>query len=344
MHAFWLMRRMKAREGDFIETRDRLVFDVKGLLHPPDRVVAYIRYYPDNRGTRSRDRVRYVKVYDLTERRLLLEKRWSRYLYYDEMQGRELQGVPRADIRTLHTPKQRLVGLLHSKRKDPLEASATMLVKTLAKKARLPYGCFGVSGSLLVGLHRTDSDLDIIVYGLAAAKRVERALSTLLEEDQVFHKYRRRDLRSLYLRRGLREAITLRDFLLQERRKVLQGKFESHDYFIRCVKNWREIGERYGDVRYTPTGKCAVSAKVTNDQERLMTPCRYLLEGVKTLEGNSSHRPHEVVSFRGRFAEQASRGERVFARGRLERARSDGSEYYRLVVGEGPTDVLRTIW
>lgn len=335
---------MRAREGDFIKTRDGLIFDVKGLLHPPDRVVAYIRYYPDNRGARSRDGVRYVKVYDLKERRLLLEKRWSHYLYYDEMQGRELQGVPKDDIGTLHTPKQRLVDLLHSKRKDVLEASATKLVKTLAQESKLPYGCFGVSGSLLVGLHCTDSDLDIIVYGLAAAKRVERALSTLLEEDETFHRYRRRDLRSLYLRRGLREAITLKDFALQERRKVLQGKFQSRDYFIRCVKNWQEIAERYGEVRYVPTGECAVSAKVASDKERLMTPCRYLLEEVKTLEGNPSRCPHEVVSFRGRFVEQASWGERVFARGRLERVRSDGSEYYRLVVGEGSTDVLRTIW
>ncbi len=57
-----------------------------------------------------------------------------------------------------------------------------------------------------------------------------------------------------------------------------------------------------------------------------------------------SCRPREVISFRGRFTEQASQGERILARGRLERVRSEGSEYYRLVVGEGPRDVLRTIW
>lgn len=317
---------------------------MKGLLHPPDRIIAYLRYYPDNRGARSRNRVRYVKVYDLTKRRLLLEKRWPRYLYYDDVQGRELQGVPKDNILALHTPRQRLAVLLRSKRKDAIEASATMLVKTLAQESGLPYGCFGISGSLLVGLHRADSDLDIIVYGLTAAKHVQRALSTLLEEGQTFHRYRRRDLRSLYLKRGLRAAITLRDFTLQERRKVLQGKFQSRDYFIRCVKNWEEIPERYGDVRYAPAGECTVSAKVTDERESLMTPCRYLLEEVEILQGDLSCRPREVISFRGRFTEQASQGERILARGRLERVRSEGSEYYRLVVGEGPRDVLRTIW
>ena len=338
------MRRMRAREGDFVESSDGLFFDVKGLLHPPDRVVAYLRYYPDSRGTRSRDGVRYVKVYDLAKRRLLVEKRWPRYLYYDEMQGRELQGVPSDSVRALRLPRQRLVALLRSRRKDAIEASATRLVKVLSQESGLPLDCFGISGSLLVGLHRRDSDLDIIVYGATGARRVQRALLALVQVNRVFHAYGPRDLRHLYLRRDLREALTFRDFELQERRKLFQGRFLSREYFVRCVKNWKEITEHYGEARYAPMGECAVSAEVAGDDESLLTPCRYVLEHVEVLEGDPICVPREVVSFRGRFAEQASKGERVFARGRLERVRSEGSEYHRLVVGEGPRDVLRTIW
>ena len=276
---------MRAREGDFVESSDGLLFDVKGLLHPPDRVAAYLRYYPDNRGTRSRGGVRYVKVYDLTKRRLLLEKRWPRYLYYDEMQGRELQGVPKDSILALHMPKLRLAALLHSRRKDALEASATRLVKVLAQESGLPLDCFGISGSLLVGLHRQDSDLDIIVYGATAAKRVQRALVTLLERNRVFHAYGPRDLRRLYLRRGLQEALTFRDFELHERRKVFQGRYLSHDYFVRCVKNWGEITERYGDAQCAPIGEYTLSAEVTGDEESLLTPCRYVIKHVEVLSG-----------------------------------------------------------
>ena len=337
------MRHMRVREGDFVESSDGLLFDVKGLLHPPDRIVAYLRYYPDNRGTRFRNGVRYVKVYDLTKRRLLLERRWPRYLYYDEMQGRELQGVPKDSIRALHLPKQRLVTLLRSRRKDALEASAARLVKVLARKSGLPLGCFGISGSLLVGLHRRDSDVDIIVYGATAARRVQRALLNLMEGNRNFHAYGARDIRQLYLRRNLQEALTYRDFELQERRKLFQGRFLGHEYFVRCVKNWREITERYGDARCVPMGECAVSAGVAGDEESLLTPCRYMLWHVAVLAGNPACAPREVISFRGRFAEQAKKGERVFARGRLERVRSERLEYYRLVVGEGPRDVLRAI-
>jgi hypothetical protein len=334
---------MRAREGDFAETSDSLLFDVKGLLHPPNRVVAYLRYYPDNRGTRSRDGVRYVKVYDLTKRRRLLEKRWSRYLYYDEVEGRELQGAPKDSILRLYTPQQRLTALLRSKRKDALEASATRLVNALAQESGLPLKHFGISGSLLVSLHREGSDLDIIVYGTAAAKRAQQALSLLMENDRRFQAYGIHDLKRLFTRRGLRQAITFRDFELQERRKVFQGRFLRHDYFVRCVKDWEEITERYGDTRYAPRGKCRISAQVTDDSESLVTPCRYSLDRVEVLAGDPYCIPREVTSFRGRFAEQAIQGERVFARGRLEKVRSEDSEYYRLVVGESPNDVLRTI-
>lgn len=35
-------------EGDFVETHDHLIFDVKGFLHPQDRVIAFLRYVPFN--------------------------------------------------------------------------------------------------------------------------------------------------------------------------------------------------------------------------------------------------------------------------------------------------------
>jgi predicted nucleotidyltransferase len=265
-------------------------------------------------------------------------------LYHDKEQGRELQGVPEDSIRAIHVPHRCIAVLLRSKQKDRLEASATRLVKALARESGLPMQHFGVSGSLLVGLHRNHSDLDIMVYGLASAKRVQRALGILLKEDRTFQAYRTSELRKLFMRRHLQQAMTFRDFGLQERRKVFQGTFEGHDYFIRCVKNWEEITEHYGEARFRSIGESEVSGQVVDDNESLLTPCRYVLERVKVLKGHASRRPSEIVSFRGRFTEQAYRGERIFARGRLEAVRTKDQKYFRLVVGEGPVDVLQTIW
>lgn len=333
---------MRAREGDFVETSDGLFFDVKGLLHPPGRIVGYIRYYPDNRGTRVLGKRRFSKVYELSQRRRLLKKKWPQYLYYDEVQGRELQGVPIRNVLQLHKPKQRLVALSRSGRRDALERNAVRLIEVLARESKLSPMSFGISGSLLVGLHRQDSDIDVIAYGMATAKRVQKAAFTLLEEDECFHRYIAHDLRRVYTRRTFRDAIGFKDFAMQERRKVFQGRFLEHEYFIRCVKAWREVTEQYGHVQYRPMGQCAISGQVSDDTESLVTPCRYLLSGVRVLRGAQSRRPREIISFRGRFTEQAHTGERVVARGRLEEAQSASAHYYRLVIGEDRTDILRT--
>ncbi len=332
-----------AREGDFVETSEGLFFDVKGLLHPPDRIVAYLRYYPDKRGSRYHNDRRYVKVYELSRRNQLVESKWPQYRYHDGVQGRELQGVPVNQVLNLHKPERRLKAILRSRRRDSLETNAVRLVEILAHKSRLPLANFGISGSLLVSLHSQSSDIDVIAYGMETTKQIHRALTTLLEQHERFQRYHERDLKRLYARRSMQNAIGFRDFVAHESRKVFQGKFMDHDFFIRCVKSWNEITEIYGEKRYRPLGRCMISGRVLDDTESLVTPCKYLLEQVRVLSGVSSRRPREVASFRGRFTEQARGGEKIVARGSLESVRSGDLSYFRLVVGEGQADVLRTI-
>jgi len=195
----------------------------------------------------------------------------------------------------------------------------------------------------MLGLDDRKSDIDIMAYGLGTAKSVQKTLFTLLENDGRFHRYEPNDLRMLHVRRGLQRAISFRDFMEQEKRKTLQGKFLGHDYFIRCVKDWPEIKEHYGDVRYRTIGECTISGQVIDDKEGLLTPCRYSIERVRVLSGVASPKPVELASFRGRFAEQARLGERVVGRGRLETVQSTESEYARLVIGEGTSDALRVV-
>jgi predicted nucleotidyltransferase len=85
---------MKAREGDLIETLDSNIFDVKGLVHPPDRVIAFIRFTPDSNGERKRGNLRYRKVYPLQDRYALLQQRFPQYLVFDTIFNERLCEVP----------------------------------------------------------------------------------------------------------------------------------------------------------------------------------------------------------------------------------------------------------
>jgi predicted nucleotidyltransferase len=60
---------------------------------------------------------------------------------------------------------------------------------------------------------------------------------------------------------------------------------------------------------------------------------------VKTLEGTKAEHVEEIVSFRGRFCEQAKSGETVIAEGKLERLQQKGKrDHFRLLLGSKPSD------
>jgi len=131
------------------------------------------------------------------------------------------------------------------------------------------------------------------------------------------------------------------DFVRTESRKVLQGKFHQRDYFIRCVKGWNEISEKYGSIRYEPLGDAKIRATITDDSQMIFTPCTYQIEDVVTLEGKRVEQLREIVSFRGRFCEQARKGETVIASGMVERVQKlEGKEYFRLLLGNKPSDCM----
>jgi len=80
---------------------------------------------------------------------------------------------------------------------------------------------------------------------------------------------------------------------------------------------------------------------VVDDRDALFTPCRYALGELRFLEGTRVADLHEVVSFRGRFADQARSGQWVRAYGAVERVVwRERRETTRLVVGGRPGDYL----
>ena len=331
--------RLKAREGDFIETSDGLIFDVKGLLHPPDRVIAYLRYVPDRRGSRERRGIKYRKVYDLTARTKLLRARWPIYLYRDPVFNREVQAVPVDKITRHYVPSERFGELQRATELDPQERSALVMAETLVKEAGIPTSKIGVSGSILVGLHTTKSDVDLVLYGSDVARKCFSKLQGLLNtRSKGFGPYEKSDLRKLYFQRGQSASLSFEVFVRHERSKVLQGKFRGTDYFIRCVKEEDEAEESYGDRKYYPAGRTNLRATISDDSDRIFTPSTYHLVRAKVT--GQLRAPTQIVSFRGRFCEQAHTGEKIFAKGTLERVVDKRNEAYRLVIGENPRDCL----
>ena len=122
---------IRAREGDLLETDEGLIFDVKGLIHPPERIIAFLRYFLDTTGDRVRKGIRYKKIYSLEDRYKFLETNYPQYLFNDKTSGEVLQGVRRESIKQIYRPAE-FLGELYEKFEDgQLERVSPILRKTL---------------------------------------------------------------------------------------------------------------------------------------------------------------------------------------------------------------------
>lgn len=329
-------------EGFALETVGNWIFTVKGLLHPPDRWIAYLRYLPDPGGDRKRAGMPYRRVYRFDEQRHLLNARHPEYLVRDPVLGLDVQSVPRASVDVVYDPCAFLAHLRGSGPSDPLEDDALALAADLQRAADVPWHSLGVSGSLMLGMHRPDSDLDLLVYGEESSRAVHRALEALRQEAEGPIRWPTgEELQEIHAAHSPDTPLAFHDFARMQRRKVNEGRYQGRPFFLRFVKRPEECDEAYGERRSQVLGRATVRATVSDDGDAIFTPCSYGVGQVTILEGEQVDDLHEIVSFRGRFSDQARTGEWVEARGTLERVVYEtGERYHRLAVGGQAGDWL----
>ncbi|MHC1590994.1 MAG: hypothetical protein ACXQS8_02840 [Candidatus Helarchaeales archaeon] len=327
-----------AREGDFIETVDGLIFDVKGFIHPRDRVIAYLRYHPDPNGPRVRKNVRYKKIYSLNDRFQFLKNHYPRYLFNDPTIGKVVQAVPHDRIRKVHEPHVYLERIL-KKPRNRYERNVLDFVHQIQDESGIFTLDMGISGSPMVGLNQPDSDIDLIIYGTENAKRVYQALHRLFSDDSIpIRAYNLKELRKLYEFKSQDTKISFEKFVEFEREKKLQGIYKDKiEFFIRNLKAWDEIEndptQQYGYFIHETIAEVMLRAKIVDGNESIFTPCTYMIENVEIQNGPEVKKIDRIVSYRGRFTE-ARAGKFVHVRGTLELVRGKKGEYfYQVIVG-----------
>jgi predicted nucleotidyltransferase len=329
-------------EGFAVETEEQWIFSVKGMLHPRDRVIAYLRYLPDAVGDRRRGEVTYRRVYRFGEQVDLLRSRHPEYLHLDPVLGIKVQSVPRSRVHMVHDPCAFLTRLRRSGPVNPVEKDALALAEQLQLASGVPWTDLGVSGSVMLGTQRHDSDLDLLVYGEKSSKAVHLALVNLLREaGGPVRRLDQGELRRLHAAHRPDTPLTFQDFARLQRRKVNEGRYRDRAFFVRFVKQPEEFGERYGERRYQFVGRATVRATVHDDSDAIFTPCRYGVRRITVLEGPQVDDVREIVSFRGRFSDQLRAGEVAEACGGMERVVDEaGIGYHRLVIGGEAGDWL----
>lgn len=333
-------------EGDFIEDTYGIIFDVKGYEHPPAKVVAYPRYVPSPSGNRCRNGRCYEKIYDLNVRYEFLRSKLMEYLVYDDVFDAYVCEVPLKNITKHYIPTKYLRNLFkHSDSLKGLKKRALDLALTLARESDVNIENLGISGSLLVNLHRENSDIDLIIYGTGESRKVANILNKLFSRG-VLRKHNIEEYRKLFEFRKAYKIMDFETFVKHERRKIFQGFFLNREFFIRFVKKPHET-TKYGEFKYKDMGEITIKAKVVDDSESIFTPVSYKIEVIKVidsskLKGNVDfNEVREVVSFRGRFCQQVFSGEIAIVKGKLESVLYCGEfSHYRIIVGGSHNDFI----
>lgn len=327
------------REGELIETTEELFFGVKGVLHPPDRVTAFLRYVPSEDGNRKWKENSYIKVYDLESKYKYLRENFPNYLFHSQRLDRKIQAVPIDRIKKLHKPENRLEELFKKEEKlSPIEKSALKLSKKIINKSGIEKDKIGVTGSILPGLHTPESDIDLVIYGEEEGRKAYSALKELRKSDEQLIPYDDENALRIAQFRWGKTNLPLEKLAKIEKKKVLHGMFEDRDFFIRLVKDREDISSDYEDFSYSNKGSMEIRGIVSDDENSIFTPNCYNIKNCRTL-GSKNQDVKKIESYRGRFTEQARKGEKIQASGKVEEVFHNDRKYYRLLL-ESPKDYL----
>ncbi len=331
------------RDRDFLRTKEGFFFCVVGPNHPPNRVISYLKYAPSKVGKWGKGMWRFRRVLkdytipSLLETFRLLEKEHPQYLFYSPFYNVLMTAVPSEFIAKHYKPEEKLTQIIEAKRSDMLQKKLKKFVSLLAEKSGVPLSHFGVTGSILVSIHRLEvSDLDIAVYGHKNSLAVKRMLiDSYGVKSSKIAQFQGSTLAAWCRNKTRGHPLTYDEALQIYRRKWNIGVFEETKFSVHPVKLEEEITEEYADKVYEGVGNAVVGAVVHQNVDSIYLPAVYQVREAKVIKGPTASDIEEVVSYEGLYSDIADVGETILIKGKLEQVtdRKNRRKYHRVLVG-----------
>ena len=302
---------------DFVETPEGLLFAVVESEPDSGRLIAYLRY--------RREGAELTKL-STREAKDYLESYASHYIFYSQDRDTWVQSVPLDDIACHLEPRVILQQICSTIDHDPLHESIRNWCGWLEAEG-LDTSGIGVTGSVLLGAHRADSDLDMVCYDRDLFHNVRAANKRLIEQGRL-RELSQAEWQQAYDRR--RPALTFAEYVWHEKRKEIKALIGGNRLDLSLVTSApassAEPSKKLGQV--------SIQAKVVDATNAFDSPASWTVE-------------HEVVerivSFTATYTGQAEQGEWVEAAGYLE---SIGIDRFQLIVGssrEAPEEFIRVL-
>jgi predicted nucleotidyltransferase len=332
------------RDRDFLQTPEGFFFCVVGPTHPFDRVIAYVKYVPAKTGKWQDERANYERVMrdytipSLLETFRLLRTKYPQYVFHSDIFSIDMTAVPLNLVKQHFQPEHKLDELLKTTKRDLLQEKLVKLVNFLSEKSSIPASGFGVTGSILLGIHNPKfSDIDLTIYGQRNSQKLKETINRIAaNSDSPIKRFAGTLLEDWCRKKTRRYPLTLQDAKRIIERKWNLGVFEGTLFSVHPAKVESEIAEKYGDKVYRPEGEVTIKATVIDNGESMFLPCVYRIGDVKIIDGKQPRTEiEEVVSYESLYDSMAETGEEILVKGKLEHVHDHrkSRNYYRVLVG-----------
>ncbi len=331
------------RDRDFLRTKEGFFFCVVGPYHPPNRVISYIKYAPSKLGKWGKGIWRFKRVLrdytipSLLETFRLLEKDYPQYLFYSPFYNVLMTAVPMESIARHYKPEEKLAQIMKAQRLDMLQKKLRSFVQVLAERSGVPADFFGVTGSILLGIHRLDlSDLDLTVYGYKNSLAVKRVLiDAYAVKDSGVRRFEGAAFAAWCKSKAQEHHLTFDDVVQIYQRKWNMGIFGGTRFSVHPVKLEEEVTEAYADKIFESLGNAVVGAVIHENNDSMFLPAVYQVREAKVIKGPQVTDIEEIVSYEGLYGDTAQIEETVLVKGKLEEVtdRKSKKKYHRVVVG-----------
>ncbi len=326
------------RDRDHLLTKDGLYFTVVGNVHPSDRIVAYLKYYPhidqDKVRKTLKRAIKHYNIPNIIKTIKILEDRYPHYMFFLEPYGFKFSAVPLECLKESFLPEKKLQEMLQDEELDTLSQRAINLALRLSQECKLSIEKFGITGSILLGIHDpVFSDIDLTIYGKDNSKKVKNVLLEIFKTKDL--EIKRADGEFLSKIKKQFQNMNDKELKIFYQRKWNRGTFKGKFFSINPVRTENEVSEKYGEKKYIPLGIVETKAYVKDSSENLFIPAVYKIEEVKIVKGLKVLDIEEVVSYDRNYADVAETGERILCRGKLEKVivQKDKCSYHRVAIG-----------
>jgi len=280
--------------------------------------------------------MRAYTIPNLLETFKILEDGYPQYVFFSSVYNITMTAIPQKFVKKHFKPEETLAKLFKKSHLDSLQKKVVRFVSLLSDLSNASADNFGVTGSVLLGIHNPAfSDMDITVYGVENSFAVKDALTQAHQnEGSKIKRFEGERLRQWYANKIENHPITLTEARQIYMRKWNIGVFDNTLFSVHPVKLEEELTEKYGDRTYNPSGEVDMRAVVLDARDSIFLPAVYRVKEVE-VKGRVEVNIEEVVSYEGLYDSLAEKGETIEVRGKLEHVTDNrtGRKYDRVLVG-----------